>query len=157
MVWIQNTIRRCFLNRGTVGIIFADIYKLKSLHDRFGHLATDDVIYDVAKAIQSVAKEADTACRYGGDEFLLIMPNASETETKERVEQVRQVVSQVRVSAEGKLWDYITLSIGSAHYPTIYRDFIFKLKGVEALMRFADEDLARDRAKNAENEKGHIN
>jgi len=133
------------------GIVFADIYKLKSPHDRYGHTPVDDVIHDVGGVIKNLSKETDIAFRYGGDEFVLIMTNVTEEETKQRAEQIRLEASKVRIKDyDGQLRENIHLSIGTVHYPTISLNPNSNLIGVEALLIYADEDLQRDRKRNQE-------
>lgn len=136
---------------GSVGVIFADIYKLKSPHDRYGHAPIDDAIRDLGHVVQSLARENDIACRYGGDEFLLVMPGVTKEETQQKAEQLRQAAAQIRIIYEGQPQEQITLSVGFAHYPSIYyHKSNSKLHRAEALMQAADEDLARDRERNAQ-------
>lgn len=140
---------RVVFTDGAVGVVFMDIYQLKKPHDKYGHPPIDEVIRDVGKVIQNAARENDTACRYGGDEFLLIMPGATVEETTEKADQIRQATAKVRVVVDGEPREYITLSIGVAHFPSIYKEgFHSKLSGAEALMRAADEDLEKDRIRN---------
>ena len=137
-------------SEASIGIIFADIYKLKLPHDEYGHPPIDEVICTVGNVIQDLMREGDIVCRYGGDEFLIIMPGVSEKETRQWAEQLRQAAAQVRVMFNGQPREHIILSIGVAHYPTIYqKGFISRLRGVEGLMWAADEDLERDRSRNA--------
>jgi diguanylate cyclase (GGDEF)-like protein len=141
--------------RGTssVGVIFADIFRLKSPHDKYGHPPIDDAIRDVGHVVQSVVRKGDIACRYGGDEFLLIMPDVTEEEVRQRAEQLRQATAQVQIMSQGQPQERVALSVGVAHYPSIFNPSSrSKLQHAEALMRAADEDLERDRKRNAQRE-----
>lgn len=139
-------------SESSISIIFADIFRLKSPHDKYGHAPIDDAIRDVGRVVKSLAREDDVTCRYGGDEFLLIMPDVTEQEAQQRAEQLRQAAAQVQIMYQGQPQEHIVLSVGVAHYPSIYRcKPNSKLHRAEALMQAADADLERDRERNARN------
>ena len=71
---LENEINQCRKER-PLSIIIADIDGFKHINDEYGHLAGDNVIKKIAGAIQGVVRSSDYVCRYGGDEFLVIMPN----------------------------------------------------------------------------------
>ena len=67
-----------------IAVIYWDVNQLKYVNDNWGHLCGDRLITEVAKTIQSIAREEDIVIRYGGDEFLLYVANG----TKEIAEQL---------------------------------------------------------------------
>ena len=69
-----------------------DLDHFKDFNDTFGHAAGDALLSAVANLMKTGMREEDIACRYGGEEFLLIMPGASLAATRERAENLRQAV-----------------------------------------------------------------
>jgi diguanylate cyclase (GGDEF)-like protein len=137
----------------TVGIILADIFNLRRPHELYGHPAADDVIRDVGRVVQSHAGPNDLACRYGGDEFLLIMPGLDLPELRRRAEALRLAALEVRVYEKGEARERMRLSTGVALWPPDYRKLGFDtaLNGFELLMQIADRDLQRSRQQYLEN------
>ena len=91
-------------------LIFLDIDNFKKLNDTLGHLVGDRVLSDVAKTIRKSIRKSDIAIRWGGEEFLVLLPN-----TKDPLpvaEKIRKKISEL--TYEG--WGQITVSIGSTVY-----------------------------------------
>lgn len=99
-----------------VALLFLDLDDFKQINDTHGHEAGDEVLKAIAKRIESTIRESDTACRIGGDEFLVLLSIIS---SREQVEEVcRRLINVV-----GKTLDYnghelhVGVSIGIALYP----------------------------------------
>jgi diguanylate cyclase (GGDEF)-like protein/PAS domain S-box-containing protein len=99
-----------------VSFIMIDIDRFKELNDTHGHRAGDLMLQAVSHELQERSRGGDIACRYGGEEFLLIMPRASAEIAAERTEQWRQVVEALRVHY-GTADLRVTISAGVAEYP----------------------------------------
>ncbi len=84
-------------NQDLVGIIMMDIDHFKKFNDTFGHDAGDLVLQEVGKTLTNAVRKSDVACRYGGEEFTLILPGASLEETQKRAEEIRLVIRQLRL------------------------------------------------------------
>ncbi len=117
-----------------VGIIMADIDHFKSINDSFGHLAGDAVLTEVAKRLKSDLRVYDGAGRYGGEEFLLVLPGCDLTTTVRRADKIRQLIS-ADVIMIGKESTKVTISMGAT-----VAEFDRKAS-VEALLREADTAL----------------
>jgi diguanylate cyclase (GGDEF)-like protein len=104
--------------RGTpVGIIMFDIDHFKRLNDTYGHEAGDLVLRELGVLFRRHTRSEDIACRYGGEEFLLIMPEASLKVVKQRAEELRIVIKEhLRVRWQKKTLS-ITISLGVAELP----------------------------------------
>lgn len=80
-----------------LSIIMGDINSLKMINDAFGHLAGDGLIYATGKILKKCARPADVSARWGGDEFVLLLPNTDEATAEKIVERMNQAVAMASV------------------------------------------------------------
>lgn len=105
---LETELRRSQRYGGQISIIMADIDNLKPINDNLGHRAGDMVIRQIARRIQACIRQIDSASRYGGDEFAIILPNTSLSDAIVVAERMVKMVSD-----SPAIWDdqEITLSI----------------------------------------------
>jgi diguanylate cyclase (GGDEF)-like protein len=96
-----------------VACIMADLDHFKSINDRFGHLAGDAVIAHVAQVLLDGCREQDIVCRYGGEEFAVILPMTSEQEAHAIAERLRTAIAAHQGRFNGHRID-LTCSFGVA-------------------------------------------
>lgn len=94
-------------------IILFDIDRFKRINDTYGHGVGDDVLVFLAKEMREVAGEDNVCCRYGGEEFIMLLPNKTKYEAFEVAERLRKKLAST-VSPCGEV---ITISAGIASYP----------------------------------------
>jgi len=99
-----------------LGLIMMDLDNFKQFNDTYGHRAGDLLLKELGKYLLSHKRGDDIACRYGGEEFLLILPETSLENTIERAEQLREEISRLTVDLRGKHLGF-TISVGVAAYP----------------------------------------
>lgn len=99
-----------------VSVVMADIDHFKRMNDTYGHPAGDEVLRQLAHLLQEQARASDIPCRYGGEEFLLVLPHANTATAMERADQWRQAFAQLQVPF-GSFQLQATLSAGVASYP----------------------------------------
>lgn len=99
-----------------VSVILGDLDHFKEVNDRFGHLAGDAVLREFGRLMKLNARASDTHCRYGGEEFLLILPDMEEEKACERAEQLRRAVAATPI-VSGTSAIRVTASFGVASYP----------------------------------------
>lgn len=98
------------------GLLMLDLDDLKTINDRYGHPRGDQVLRVVAQAIMRGVRRIDTAARYGGDEFVVLLPETDPTGAFVLAEKIRREVDAIEVRASGG--DIrISLSIGAVAYP----------------------------------------
>jgi diguanylate cyclase (GGDEF)-like protein len=114
---IQREILRAARNQTKIGIIMADIDHFKKFNDTHGHKAGDELLAKLADFFKFEIRGSDIACRYGGEEFILILPGSSAEGTYKRAEYLREEVKNMKVHFHDQLLPPITLSIGIATYP----------------------------------------
>jgi diguanylate cyclase len=101
---------------GNLCLLMADIDHFKNINDNYGHLLGDKVIRQVAQTVNATVKGGDTAGRYGGEEFAILLPNTSLNNARKLAEQIRQKVERIRVrrSDNGSTLGVVTISTGVA-------------------------------------------
>jgi diguanylate cyclase (GGDEF)-like protein len=116
--FLEREIQRADLKGHQVGIIMLDLDFFKRINDNFGHQAGDVVLKELGYFLQSHIRKSDIACRYGGEEFMLILPKATLEDTRQRAEQLRQGVKHHKFEYLHRSLQPITISLGIACYPT---------------------------------------
>ncbi|MCB1801084.1 MAG: GGDEF domain-containing protein [Gammaproteobacteria bacterium] len=107
---VNSRNRRCDPPHGCGYLAMLDIDHFKSINDRFGHLYGDEVLLLFAKLFRDTFRSTDKLYRYGGEEFAVIIDNASETDVLALLERFRNATSQFSFPQVGN----ITVSIGAA-------------------------------------------
>jgi diguanylate cyclase (GGDEF)-like protein len=100
-----------------ISIIQFDLDHFKKLNDTYGHAAGDEVLRAVAVVLRDETRGDDIACRYGGEEFTVIMPGATLATATERAEALRASVARLRLKHDGKPLPTVTVSGGVAVFP----------------------------------------
>ena len=98
--------------KGGVGFIMADVDDFKAVNDTYGHLAGDFVLRSIADRIRRVTRRYDIVGRYGGDEFLIVVPDTDFDETRGVAERVWQVVREEAFALGGDTRGGMTVSVG---------------------------------------------
>ncbi|MWY86369.1 GGDEF domain-containing protein, partial [Francisella tularensis] len=114
---LEREIHRSKRKQQSLGIIMLDIDHFKRFNDTFGHEAGDTVLRELGLLLQQYVRQSDIACRYGGEEFTLILPEASLKIVRQRAEQLRQGAKQLQVQHRRQSLGAITLSLGVACFP----------------------------------------
>lgn len=101
-----------------MGLIMLDVDHFKNFNDSHGHETGDELLSALGKLLRSHSRTEDIACRYGGEEFLLILPGASTEVTARRAEELRVLVQDtLRINAAGGQQLTVTISLGVACFP----------------------------------------
>lgn len=113
----SKIIQRADRDGSSVGIIVLDIDHFKKYNDDFGHDAGDAVLKGLSELLMKYIRPGDIACRYGGEEFLLILPGASKEITRQRAEDILEAVRSLDLNHRGNGLGQITISAGVAVFP----------------------------------------
>jgi len=93
-----------------VGVIMLDVDHFKQVNDSRGHLAGDTVLKEIANRIQQVIRSYDLAGRYGGEEFLIVLPNCDAEQIQSCAERIRSAIADVPILADGS---YLTATVSA--------------------------------------------
>jgi diguanylate cyclase (GGDEF)-like protein len=137
---VSNAARK---NR-SLGVIMLDIDQFKEFNDRFGHDAGDAVLKELGDYLMKFIRRGDLACRYGGEEFVLILPDAVLEDTRRRAEELRASVRMLSIRLGAMELRKITLSLGVAAYPEQGTSAFDLLRSADAALLRAKEE-GRDR------------
>lgn len=123
--------QRARRNGVSVGIVMLDIDHFKQFNDTYGHDAGDALLRELGSFLRTQVREGDTACRYGGEEFTLILPGTDFESCRLRAETLRRKVAGVEIEYHGRKLGPITLSLGIAIYPQHGRSWREVLKAAD--------------------------
>lgn len=113
---LKRESRRVQRRNSSLGFIMLDVDHFKVLNDTYTHEAGDIVLRELGKLLQRHIRAEDIACRYGGEEFLLILPEASLLDTQQRAEELRFMVRELCMRYHEQTL-HITISAGVAALP----------------------------------------
>jgi diguanylate cyclase (GGDEF)-like protein len=131
---LGRELRRAARQRTYLAVFMLDVDRFKDFNDTFGHEAGDNALREIAAVLASSIRSEDVACRYGGEEFVIILPEIQPNVARERAECVRRAVGEMQFSAAKDVTRAITVSIGIAMYPD-------NGDSPERLLRAADRNL----------------
>jgi diguanylate cyclase (GGDEF)-like protein len=114
---LERELRLAARRKGEVSVLILDIDHFKHFNDTFGHAAGDRMLGAVAEVLQESVRTEDIVCRYGGEEFLVILPGMGTEASFQRAEDIRTHVSAMHPDFDRPVKEKVTISIGVATYP----------------------------------------
>lgn len=133
---LAREIRRAERGQRELSVLIFDLDHFKQFNDTHGHEAGDALLRELGQLLKSSIRGGDVACRFGGEEFVLIIPETNLESARERAEELRQKTRQLTVLHRGQALGVVTMSVGVAAYPQ-------NGDAAEALLRAADSALYR--------------
>jgi len=100
METLTSELRRAQRGRTPLSMIMFDVDEFKRVNDTYGHLAGDHVLAEVGARLSALLRTSDVKCRYGGDEFLLILPDTPAAGAGQLAESIRREISRIALPAE---------------------------------------------------------
>ena len=139
---LRKEVERSGRHNHELGLVLVDIDHLGQINEHLGQDKGDDAIRHVAATVKGALRDIDVACRYGGEELAVILPETPRDHVLEVAERLRQKVREATAPGVGT----ITVSIGASAYPAIADNAEELLKGAEQALDVAKYE-GRDRVK----------
>jgi diguanylate cyclase (GGDEF)-like protein/PAS domain S-box-containing protein len=114
---LAQEIQRAQRHQHPIGVIMLDIDNFKRFNDTYGHDAGDRVLQAVGQILRNSVRGSDIACRYGGEEMTLVLPESPLAATQARAEDLRLAIARLQLHYEGVNLDTLAVSLGVACYP----------------------------------------
>jgi diguanylate cyclase (GGDEF)-like protein len=137
---LEREIRRAARTSRQLAVILLDVDNFKGLNDSCGHEAGDAFLRQLGSLLQQRVREEDVACRYGGDEFVIVLTETSLETARKRARQLRDSIKTLTIPHRGQFLTPPTVSLGAALYPD------HGASGDE-LIRAADDALYKAKAR----------
>jgi len=122
-----------------VGVLVLDIDHFKRLNDTFGHDAGDFVLERTGELLRAATRGSDIACRFGGEEFAIILPGAPLLVARNRAEGIRAAIESMHLEFGGQELGSLTVSIGVAAMPPHVQDWTFTLQQADRALYTAKQ------------------
>jgi diguanylate cyclase (GGDEF)-like protein len=140
----EREVHRARRSGRPMSVLMLDIDSFKAQNDAFGHDAGDAVLRELGALLRASLRREDIPCRYGGEEFVLVLPDASLESAARRAEQIREAVSRLRIPVRDRVIGPITVSVGVAAFPEHGEDGHAVLQAADAALYQAKRS-GRDR------------
>ncbi len=131
---LNQAYSRVLQNGGAMSVILCDIDHFKRINDTFGHAVGDRALVAVADVLKGSRRDGDLCCRYGGEEFLLLVDGIGGEDALGMADRLRRSVEELAFEVEGQRVP-LSFSAGVASFPDLY------MKSAAELILFADEAL----------------
>lgn len=131
---LEREMAKARRNQTLLAIAIVDVDHFKKFNDTFGHDAGDQVLREVGQTLQARCRESDVVCRFGGEEFVLILPEINEAIVSNKAQALLQAIRELELSHNQAQLGRITASLGMAIYPV-------HANGAAQLLDLADQAL----------------
>jgi diguanylate cyclase (GGDEF)-like protein len=131
---LEQEILRSRRSGNPVSLLILDIDHFKNFNDEYGHEAGDAILRSIGQLLQAQVRGSDVACRFGGEEFVILMPNAPLESAKARGRQILEAIRGQEIPHQGHLLPSLTASLGVAEFPAHASD-------TEGILEAADNAL----------------
>ena len=133
---LQRELARAARRKQTLAIYMLDLDNFKKFNDTYGHAAGDLALKTIAEIFRSSVRTEDIACRYGGEEFTIMLPDVTTQVAYQRAESIRRAVADLRIPLDGEIVAGFSVSVGVALYPS-------DAEAADLLLSRADQALYR--------------
>ncbi|MBB3113275.1 diguanylate cyclase (GGDEF)-like protein [Paenibacillus phyllosphaerae] len=110
----KNLVEASIRDGRNFAVLLSDIDRFKSVNDNYGHKRGDDILREVGRLFRESVREDDICCRYGGEEFIFLLPDTTADEALEVAQRIRANVEEAKLLGSAAP---LTVSVGAASYP----------------------------------------
>ena len=135
---LERELKLVARHKSRLSLLFIDLDKFKIINDTHGHLRGSKVLREVGFLLRAAIRETDIAARYGGDEFVVILPDTDYPQAKRLGERIRQLILRTTFLKEEGINARLGASIGLSTFPT-------EAPTKDELIHLADERMYRDK------------
>jgi diguanylate cyclase (GGDEF)-like protein/PAS domain S-box-containing protein len=114
---LDREVRRAARAAQSLGILMIDLDHFKNFNDTYGHEAGDAVLRETGASLSKGIRAEDFVCRFGGEEFIVILPTADCETSRARAERLRSKMRELTILYHGKSLGIVTISVGVAAFP----------------------------------------
>lgn len=141
---LEREIARSQRAGDTLAVIMLDIDYFKKFNDTHGHEAGDSVLRELGEFLANIIRDEDVACRFGGEEFIIIMPAVSRAVAEQRAEEIREGVKLIKIQHKSRRLESLSVSLGVALYPE-HGDTVDAITNAADEALYEAKDQGRDR------------
>jgi diguanylate cyclase (GGDEF)-like protein len=146
---LERELARAERSQHSIGVIMIDVDHFKRFNDSFGHNAGDSLLREFGGLLRTHVRGGDIACRYGGEEFAVILPDATLEDTQRRAEQLREATTHLKVSDQDQALGQVTISLGVAALPHHGTDGVRLLRAADRAL-YGAKNAGRNRVHTAD-------
>jgi diguanylate cyclase (GGDEF)-like protein/PAS domain S-box-containing protein len=136
---LDRELQRARRKKRSLAVLFLDLDHFKRFNDAFGHDAGDTVLRRIAEVFREHFRGDDVVCRYGGEEFAIILPESNATNAARRADLLRAEARKIEIRHQGQILNAVTFSVGVASFPE-------NGSTGEEILRAADQSLYQSKA-----------
>lgn len=133
--FLERELQRSRRQGRPLSLLMLDLDHFKRFNDRFGHAAGDELLRSLGDTLLQSIRSDDVACRYGGEEFVIVLPECPLPQATDRAREICKRIKQASTSRPGEVRDPVTVSVGVAGYHD------GGANSVSLLLKFADQSL----------------
>lgn len=137
---LSQEIGRATRQDSEIGLIMFDIDFFKKYNDSYGHEAGDIILRQLGRYLQSCFRKNDMICRFGGEEFLIILPQMDEQGTYKKATYLRKKIQSFQVELKGHVLENISISVGISSFPKNGRSIRELLDAADEAMYLAKKE-----------------
>jgi diguanylate cyclase (GGDEF)-like protein len=114
---LERELSRAERSRAPLAVVMLDLDHFKRFNDTFGHEVGDMLLREVGHLLKHHVRHGDVACRFGGEELMIVMPDIDAASALQRAEEIREAVKRLQMACRGQSVGNVTVSLGVALYP----------------------------------------
>ncbi|MGQ0700335.1 MAG: sensor domain-containing diguanylate cyclase [Panacagrimonas sp.] len=145
---LEREAARTQREKTSLALLMIDVDHFKKVNDGYGHDVGDRVLAAIARALSDACRRSDVVCRYGGEEFTVLLPNTTQQQAMQAAENLRQAVRRIDPGLLGGLLTVPTISVGVAYLPLNGNKPAAVLKAADKALHVA-KTTGRDRVVSA--------